>query len=239
MDVVLARHTGRETRWGLRLASWALLMQLVAILWGAAFAVVLRVIFLQELDFSAYSFYLFFLGLPATLLSLASALTFLLGFSAMYRHRGEPGNARHEDMRKSFLLLLAVIVAFVARWGVILFLPAFFPTALDPEEFQTLQTVRSVVSGSVGIIVNVLLALFFYYVVVSLVPANLVSRLKLAVVLLVLGAIVTFALVLASPQIGLPLQEFNEVLVAPPGTGSAPVLVGVSCFSTIPEPRAP
>lgn len=208
-------HEETETQWGLRLASWALLLYLGAILAGVSSAFVLRIILLQEPYIPAYSFYLFLFTLPATLLSATSAIIFLLGFSTMYRHRGEPGSVRDRNLKRSFLLLLGSIVALITGWAVTLFLPFLLPTALALDAFRTLQAVRVVLSLGIGIILAFLLALLLYYVVVSLAPERLMSRLNLAVVLFVLSAIVTFALALASMWTDLPLQEFNEAFVAP------------------------
>lgn len=207
-------HEETETRWGLKIAGWALLLYLGAILVGVSSAVVLRIILLGP-NVSAYSLYIFLLTLPATLLSLTSGIIFLVGFSTMYRHRGEPGAVRDNNMRRSFLLLLGLIAALVTGWTLSLFLFLLFPVAFQTGNFQTVQAVMVVVRLGVGIIVSFLLALLLYYVVLSLVPVNLLSRLKLAFVLMVLGAIVTFALGVASLRTALPFQELNEVFVAP------------------------
>ncbi len=214
MDVVLTRHTEGETRWGLRLASWALLIQFVAILWGAAAAVVVRFILSQTPYVLEFSFYIPLFFLPATILSAASAILFLVGFSSMYRHRGEPGTVVYGNLRRSFFLLLALIAAYLAEWAVLLFSSFFFPAGFELGEFQTFQAARAIVSWGVGVVAAVLLAVFLYYVVISFVSVNLLSRLKLAVVLMVLGAIVTLAVFLLALWTTFP-QEFNVVFVAP------------------------
>lgn len=212
MDVVLIRHTERETRWGLRFASWALLINFVAILWGAAAAVVVRFILLQTPSVWV-SFYILLLFLPASFLYAASAILFLVGFSSMYRHRGESGTIIYGNLRRSFVLLLAFIAAYLAGWAVLFFSTFFFPL-FEPGGFQTFQAARAVVSSGISVVVAILLASFLYYVVISYASPNLLSRLKLAVVLFVFGAIVTLALFFLAVWTTFP-QEFNEVFVAP------------------------
>ncbi len=213
MDVVLIRHTERETRWGLRFASWALLINFVAILWGAAAAVIVRFILLQTPNAWEFSFYFFLLSLPAQFLSAASAILFLLGFSSMYRHRGESGTIIHGNLRRSFVLLIAFIAAYLAGWAVLFFSAFFFPL-FEPGGFQTFQAARAMVSSGISVVVAILLASFLYYVVISYASPNLLSRLKLAVVLFVFGAIATLALFFLAVWTTFP-QEFNEVFVAP------------------------
>ena len=212
MDVVLSRHTEGETRWGLKLGGWALLINFVAILWGAAAALVFRFILLQTPGVWV-SFYFPLLFLPAQLLYVASAILFLVGFSSMYRHRGEPGTVIYGNLRRSFVLLLAFIAAFLAGSAVLFFSAFLFPI-FGPGGFQTFQASRAVVSSGISVVVALLLAAFLYYVVISYAPPNLLSRLKLAVVLFVFGAIVTLALFFLAVWTTFP-QEFNQVFVAP------------------------
>ena len=213
MDVVLSRHTEGETRWGLKLASWALLIHFVAILWGAAAAVVVRFILLQTPIVLEFSFYFFLLGLPALFLSAASAILFLLGFSSMYRHRGESGTVVYGNLRRSFVLLLAFIAAFLAGWAVLFFSAFFFPL-FGPGGFQAFQAAMAVVSSGIGVVVAILLAFLLYYVVISYASPSLLSRLKIAGVLFVFGAIATLSVSLLAVWTTFP-QEFNEVFVAP------------------------
>ncbi len=72
----------------------------------------------------------------------------------------------------------------------------------------------AVVSSGIGVVVATLLALILYYVVISYPPPNLLSRVKIAVVLMVFGAIVAFAISIIALWTTFP-QDFNEVFVAP------------------------
>ncbi len=205
-------HTETETRWGLKLVGWSLLLNLSAIVASALVVLTLRVTLSRGPGFWAY-FPVF--SFSAWFLSVASGILFLLAFSTMYRHRGESGLIRDRQMRTSLFLLVGTITALVGWFSVSLFVPFLLILSSGPGGVQALLVLTSLISRGVAILVALLLALLLYYMVVSLVPSRLLSRLKLAVVLFVLSAIAAFGLALASMWTDLPLQEFNEVFVAP------------------------
>ena len=205
-------HTDTETQWGLKLASWALLVYLSAIVVSASGAVLLRVTSSRG---PALLVLLPVITVSGGLLLLTSSIIFLIGFSTMYRHRGEAGLARDRNLRTSLFLLIGTAVAVLGMFTVSLFLPLLLLPASGPGAIQALLSFVGFISRGVGIIRALLLSFLLYYIVVSLVPAGFLSRLKLAVVLFVLSAIVAFAFALAATWTDLPLQEFNEVFVAP------------------------
>ena len=208
-------HTDTETRWGLKLVSWALLIYVGAGTVGVSGSLILRR--MSPLDFREFSLYLFAFGVSAGVLSVTYAIIFLIGFSTLYRHRGESGLVRDRNMRRSLLLLIAAVVALVATQAVALFLPfLLLPSASGLEEYLARSAVVFLILSGVGILVAGLLALLLYYIVVSLVPARLLSRLKLAAALFVLSAVVAFGLALAFTRIAPPFPEFDDVFVTVP-----------------------
>ncbi len=211
-------HTDTETRWGLKLVSWALLIYVGAIVVGVSSSLILRRMSPQNmLEFSQYSQYAFAFGLSDVVLSVTYTVIFLIGFSTLYRHRGEPGLVRDRNMRRSLLLLIAAVVALVTTQAVALLLPfLLLPSASGFEEYLARSAAVFLILNGVGILVALLLALLLHYIVVSLVPARLLSRLKLAAALFVLSAIVAFGFALASTRIASPFLEFEEVFVTVP-----------------------
>lgn len=205
-------HADTETQWGLKLASWALLVYFSAIVVNASGAVLLRVTSPRGPALSAYLPVLTLLG---GLLLLTSSIIFLIGFSTMYRHRGEAGLARDRNLRTSLFLLMGTAVTVLGMFTVSLLLPFLIRPASEPGAVQALLSFVGFISRGVGIIGALLLSLLLYYIVVSRVPPGFLSRLKLAVVLFVLSAIVAFAFALTATWTDLPLQEFNEVFMAP------------------------
>ncbi len=205
-------HTDTETQWGLKLASWALLVYLSGIAVSASAAVLLRVTSSRGPALSAYLPVFTLLG---GLLLFTSSIIFLIGFSAMYRHRGKAGLARDRNLRTSLFLLIGTAAAVLGTFTVSLLLPFLLLPVSGPGAVRALLSFVGFISRGVGIIGALLLSLLLYYIVVSLVPPGFLSRLKLAVVLFVLSAIVASALALAATWTDLPLQEFNEVFVAP------------------------
>ncbi len=208
-------HTGTETSWGLKLVSWALLIYVGAVVVGVSGSQILRRI--TPMDFGEFSLYVFAFGLSAGVLSVTYAIIFLIGFSTMYRHRGESGLVRDGHMRRSLLLLIATVVALVTTQAVVLLLPfLLLPSTSGFEEYLARITQVFLILSGVGILVALLLALLLYYIVVSLVPSRLLSRLKLAAALFVLSAVVAFVLALASTRISFPFPEFDDVFVTVP-----------------------
>lgn len=173
-------------------------------------AVVLRAVIPRDPGFTSY---FFFLTLPTSLLSATSAIVFLLGFATVYRHRGEAGRARDRNLRRSLVLLVATVVATLLSSSVLFFWPFLLPS-LGVPELRGIQATLSLVFGGADIIVSLLLALLLYYTVVSFLPAGLLSRLNIAVILLILGAVVSFALALVSVWTAQSLQEFDDYFFA-------------------------
>jgi hypothetical protein len=204
-------HADTESHWGLKVISWALLIALSSVILSAAVAVFLRVVVPEDPTLFAY---FFALALPTNALSAASAIVFFLGFSAIYRHRGEAGSVRARTLRRSLILLVATVVATASLLSVRFFWPFLLPPFVGFPERLGVQAILSVVFSGADIIVSLLLAFLLYYTVVSFLPAGLLSRLNLAVILLVLGAIVTFGLTAASAWTAQGLLEFDDYFIA-------------------------
>ncbi len=210
-------HTDTETRWGLKLVSWALLIYVGAVVVGVSGLLILRRMSpMTPLDFQEFSQYAFAFSLSAGVLSVTYAIIFLIGFSTMYRHRGEPGLVRDRNMRSSLLLLAAAVVALVTTRAVSVFMPSLLlPSVSGLEEFLARSATAFLILDGVEIVVALLLALLLYLIVVSLVPSRLLSRLKLAAALFVLSAVVAFGFALASTWIAFPFPEFEFFVTVP------------------------
>ncbi|MCJ2520686.1 MAG: hypothetical protein LN412_07070 [Candidatus Thermoplasmatota archaeon] len=208
----MAMHTDTETRWGLKLVSWALLIYVGAIVFGAFRLLILwRMSPMSPLDFQEFWLYAFAFSLIPGVLSATYAIIFLIGFSTMYRHRGEAGLVRERSMRSSLFLLIAAVVALVTTRAVSMFLPfLLLPSVSGLDEYLARSATVFLILGGVGIVVALLLALLLYLIVVSLVPSRLLSRLKLAAALFVLSAVVAFGFALASTRIAFPFPEFES-----------------------------
>ncbi|MEE9591973.1 MAG: hypothetical protein V3W28_00140 [Thermoplasmata archaeon] len=204
-------HADVESQWGLKLISWALLIALSSVILSAVVAVILRGVVSRDPALFAY---FFALTLPASALLATTAIVFLIGFSAIYRHRGEAGAVRARTLRKSLVLLVATVVATLSLLSVRFFWPFLLPPFGGFPGLLKVQALLSVVFSGADIIVSLLLALLLYYTVVSFLPAGLLSRLNLAVILLVLGAIVTFGFTAASVWTSQSLLEFDDYFIA-------------------------
>ncbi len=210
-------HTDTETTWGLKLVSWALLIYVGAVVFGVFRLLILRRMSpMSPLDFQEFYQYAFAFSLSAGVLSVTYAIIFLIGFSTMYRHRGEAGLLRDRNMRSGLLLLIAAVAALVTTRAVSVFWPfLLLPSVSGIEEYLAQSATVFLILGGVEIVVALLLALLLTLVVVSLVPSRLLSRLKLAAVLFVLSAVVAFGYGLASTWIAFPFPEFAFFVTVP------------------------
>ncbi|MEE9592161.1 MAG: hypothetical protein V3W28_01100 [Thermoplasmata archaeon] len=210
-------HTDTETRWGLKLVSWALLIYAGAIVFGAFRLLILRRMSpTTPVDFQEFWQYAFAFTLIPGVLSATYVIIFLIGFSSMYRHRGEAGLVHDRNMRSGLLLLIAAVAALVTTRAVSVFLSfLLLPSVSGLDEYLARIGAVYLILGGVEIVVALLLALLLYLIVVSLVPSRLLSRLKLAAALFVLSAVVAFGFALAPTWIAFPFPEFEFFVTVP------------------------
>ncbi len=189
------------------MVGWSLLFYFIALLFSLSLAIALvAMALLRVTDFLSFFSLLMGLIIPSSLLTIVVIVLFLIGYVTLYNHRHEFGAPHQKSMERSFLLFIGVIVSIIAIQVVafVMYFLAFaswfimfgLGTATQPtlEEMQQALIPAIMTQQGLAIFLAFLVVVFLYYVVISLLPAADRVTLKAAMVMLVLGPALAFAI---------------------------------------------
>ncbi len=185
---------------------WSLLLYLVSLVVGLVSSVAfLALAVTGRIDLTTAFAFVARIAVPTVLLSLVLVILFIIGFFTLYSNRRELGHRHERKMERSLLLFIGAIVAFVAVQAVVfvMFFMAFIslifpfdpgqpPQYLELEELQQAVIPGILVGQGLDILIAFLIGLLLFFIVAALVTSQQQSRLKFAVVLLVLGSVASF-----------------------------------------------
>ncbi len=167
-----------KSQQGLRYIAWSLLLYLIYL---AILAIILVVSITHIVGTTAFipAFIPIYAILPPlALLLLAQPILFIKGFFALYSHSHGLGPKHEKNMGRSLLLFIGIVVVLIPVQIVVII-----------WTYLTVFPSPMVVRHGLGVFVTFLIGLLLYFIVSALVTTELQSRLKLAVVLLVLGSV--------------------------------------------------
>lgn len=188
------------------MVGWSLLFYFIALLFGLSLAITLvAMTLLSVTDFFTFFSLLMGLAIPSSLLTIVVIILFLIGYVTMYTNRREFGAPHQKSMERSFFLFIGIIVSFIAI-QVVAFMMYFLAfassfmfglgTTTQPtlEEMQQALIPAIITQQGLAIFLAFLVVAFLYFVVISLLPAADHVTLKAAMVMLVLGPALAFAI---------------------------------------------
>ncbi len=160
---------------GLKYIAWSLLLYLIYL------AIVIVIWITHIVGFMTVFILIIAIYGPLGFLLLAMVSLFIKGFFTLYSHSHGIGPRHEKNMGRSLLLFIGTVVAIITL-SIVFFVSPFlvvFPSAM-------------VVQQGLVVFITFLMGLLLYSIVAALITTELQPRLKLAVVLLVLGSVAGF-----------------------------------------------